>query len=205
MAKTMQQPGPPATKTDSAFVGDPGHQPAPPGSRPATSPMAPQRLRIRRVEQVVDRARELDARVSAALRHVTLPGMRILLGVLFVWFGGLKVVGQSPVEDIVAGTLPLGDPDLVVGSLGVVEVLLGAALVAGFALRLVLPVLAGHLGGTFLTFAMLPELMFRDSNVLLLTESGEFVTKNLVLIAATLVLVTHTAVGNARERSLTLA
>jgi uncharacterized membrane protein YkgB len=127
--------------------------------------------------------------------------MRILLGVLFVWFGGLKVVGQSPVEDIVAGTLPLGEPDLVVGSLGVVEVLLGAALVAGFALRLVLPVLVAHLGGTFLTFAMLPELMFRDSNVLLLTESGEFVTKNLVLIAATLVLVTHTAVGNARERS----
>jgi uncharacterized membrane protein YkgB len=139
------------------------------------------------------------------LRHVTLPGMRILLGVLFVWFGGLKVVGQSPIENIVAGTLPVGDPDLVVGSLGVVEVLLGATLVAGFALRLVLPVLAGHLGGTFLTFVMLPELMFRDSNVLLLTESGEFVTKNLVLIAATLVLVTHTAVGDTREGSRTLA
>ena len=139
------------------------------------------------------------------LRHITLPGMRILLGVLFVWFGGLKVVGQSPVENIVAGTVPLGDPDLVVGSLGVVEVLLGAALVAGLALRLVLPILAGHLGGTFLTFVMLPELMFRDSNVLLLTESGEFVTKNLVLIAATLVLVTHTAVSTPRGQSRTLA
>jgi uncharacterized membrane protein YkgB len=57
---------------------------------------------------------------------------------------------------------------------------------------LVLPVLVAHLAGTFLTFVMLPELMFRGGNPLLLTELGEFVTKNLVLIAATLVLIAHT-------------
>jgi putative oxidoreductase len=59
-------------------------------------------------------------------------------------------------------------------------------------LRLVLPVLAAHLGGTFLTFVMLPALMFRHHNPLLLTADGEFVAKNLVLISATIVLITHT-------------
>ena len=110
---------------------------------------------------------------------------------IFLWFGGLKVAGLSPVSDLVAGTLPWAQPELVVPVLGAVEVLLGCALVAGVALRLALPILAAHLGGTFLTFVMLPAWMFRDHNPLLLTADGEFVAKNLVLVSATIVLITH--------------
>jgi putative oxidoreductase len=117
--------------------------------------------------------------------------MRILMGVLFLWFGGLKVAGLSPVSDLVAGTLPWVDPELVVPVLGAVEVLLGCALVMGIALRLALSVLAAHLAGTFLTFVMLPAWMFRDHNPLLLTADGEFVAKNLVLVSAAIVLITH--------------
>jgi hypothetical protein len=62
-------------------------------------------------------------------------------------------------------------------------------------LRLVLPLLIAHLAGTFLTFVMLPELMFRDHDPLMLTASGEFVMKNLVLIAAAMVLICHTGRG----------
>lgn len=40
---------------------------------------------------------------------------------------------------------------------------------------------------------MAPALMFSDSNPLLLTADGEFVAKNSVLIAAALVLITHTS------------
>ncbi len=152
-----------------------------------------------RFDQVVGRLRAIDARATGLLRHVTLPVLRILLGVLFVWFGGLKVVGESPVGDLVSGTLPFADPHLVVTTLGAVEVLLGLGLVAGVAVRLVLPVLAAHLTGTFLTFVMLPGLMFRDGNLLLLTKSGEFVAKNLVPVAATLVLVTHPATAHTEE------
>lgn len=127
------------------------------------------------------------------LRPVSLPGMRILMGVLFVWFGGLKVAGKSPVSDLVAGTLPWAAPHIVVPTLGVVEVVLGLGLVTGLVLRAVLPVLAAHLAGTFLTFVMLPAMMFQHHNVLLLSADGEFVAKNLVLISATIVLITHTA------------
>ena len=129
--------------------------------------------------------------VVEVLRRRSLPAMRILMGVLFLWFGGLKVAGLSPVSELVSGTLPWADPELVVPVLGAVEVLLGCALVVGVALRLALPVLAAHLGGTFLTFVMLPALMFRDHNPLLLTADGEFVAKNLVLVSATIVLITH--------------
>jgi uncharacterized membrane protein YphA (DoxX/SURF4 family) len=132
-----------------------------------------------------------DARLVQVLRPAALPSLRILLGILFIWFGALKVAGVSPVAGMVAGTLPWADPHLVVPVLGAVEVLLGAALVTGVALRLALPVLAAHLCGTFLTFLMLPGLMFSDGDPLLLTEDGEFVMKNLVLIGATLALIAH--------------
>lgn len=142
----------------------------------------------------------LDRVLTAMLRPVTLPALRVLLGLLFVWFGALKVLGRSPVGQLVSGTLPWADPRLTVHVLGTVEVLLGAGLVTGVAVRLVLPVLVAHLSGTFLTFVMLPELMFRGHNPLLLTESGEFVTKNLVLIAATLVLIAHTGTATRSDQ-----
>jgi uncharacterized membrane protein YphA (DoxX/SURF4 family) len=119
-----------------------------------------------------------------------------------MWFGALKAAGVSPVAAMVAGTLPWADPHMVVPVLGAVEVLLGAALVTGVALRLALPVLAAHLCGTFLTFVMLPGLMFAQGDPLLLTEDGEFVMKNLVLIGATRALI---APAPARSRSVSPA
>jgi putative oxidoreductase len=137
------------------------------------------------------RARAVDEMASEALRPFTLTILRMLLGVLFLWFGGLKVAGVSPVEGMVSGTLPWLNPSVAVIGLGGVEVLLGLGLVSGVLLRAVLPIVVAHLAGTFLAFVMLPGLMLRDNNALLLTETGEFVVKNLVLLSATLVLMTH--------------
>jgi putative oxidoreductase len=148
-------------------------------------------VRPSRVTALTRRAGVLDRFAADSLRPLALPSLRILLGLLFVWFGGLKVVGVSPVKAMVAATLPWADPNVIVPVLGGVEVLLGLGLLSGIALRLVLPALALHLTGTFLTFVMLPAQMFRSSDPLLLTENGEFVIKNLVLISAALVLFAH--------------
>ncbi len=148
--------------------------------------------RSSRVATAKYRARDLDRRVAETLRPLAFPSLRVLLGLLFIWFGALKVAGVSPVKAMVAGTLPWADPNMIVPVLGGVEVLLGLALVTGVALRLALPALAAHLAGTFLTFLMLPGQMIHDSNPLLLTQDGEFVMKNLVLISAALVLIAHT-------------
>jgi putative oxidoreductase len=148
---------------------------------------APQRLdRV-----LLQRARSLDQRQTDLLRPLVIPALRILLGAVFIWFGALKVANVSPVGGLVAGTLPWAPPHLIVPLLGCVEVVLGLALVTGVMLRLVLPALAAHLAGTFLTFVMLPQLMFRHDDPLLLTADGEFVMKNLVLISGTLVLIVH--------------
>ncbi|WP_142025308.1 DoxX family protein [Blastococcus colisei] len=130
---------------------------------------------------LVDRAVEVNQRIAPTL-------LRLALAVVFVWFGALKLVGSSPVYDLIAQTLPFIDADLSVPALGVVEIVLGLALAAGVLPRITLLVLCGHLAGTFLTFVTASELMW-TSNPLELTADGEFVVKNLVLITAALVLI----------------
>ncbi len=115
--------------------------------------------------------------------------LRLSLALVFVWFGALKLTGDSPVEGLIGATLPFLSTDVTLPALGLVEVVLGLAVAVGRAQRVVLLVLAGHLAGTFLSFVTAPELMMDDGNPLLLTADGEFVIKNLVLISAALVLV----------------
>ena len=130
---------------------------------------------------VVDRAVEINSRFAPTL-------LRLALATVFVWFGALKLIGASPVYDLIAQTLPFIDPDLSVPALGAVEVALGLVLATGFLPRITLLVLAGHLAGTFLSFVTASELMWGD-NFFELTADGEFVAKNLVLITAALVLI----------------
>jgi len=143
--------------------------------------------------RVAARARALDHAVAKALQPVTMPALRVLLGLLFVWFGGLKVIDRSPVAGLVAQTLPFGNHHVVLLALGIAEVALGGLIMSGTFVRVALPALAMHLAGTFATFVAAPHLMFSDGDPLLLTADGEFVTKNVVLIAATLALFAHTS------------
>jgi putative oxidoreductase len=113
--------------------------------------------------------------------------LRISLGIVFVWFGALKVAGVSAVGGLVAATVPFLDSAWFVPVLGVVEIVIGVAFGTGRLLRVVLPVFAVHMAGTFLVFIALPEVAFQGANPLVLTAAGEFVVKNLVLLAAGLV------------------
>lgn len=155
-------------------------------------PAAPPRSGLRSIPRILlGWGRALDDAVSEALRPVTLPALRVMLGVLFLWFGLLKVLGRSPVADLVERTLPLPGGLSVLLVLGTAEVMLGIFIISRVLLRLSLFVLVAHLIGTLSTFALVPGLMFNEANVLLLTTEGEFVVKNGALIAGALVLLTH--------------
>jgi putative oxidoreductase len=113
--------------------------------------------------------------------------LRVSLGIVFVWFGALKVAGASAVGGLVAATVPFVDSAWFVPVLGVVEILIGVAFATGLLLRVVLPVFAAHMAGTFLVLIALPDVAFAGGNLLVLTAVGEFVVKNLVLLSAGLV------------------
>jgi putative oxidoreductase len=140
----------------------------------------------RRFNTSIERLRAL---VNVADR-AAFPLLRASLGVVFIWFGALKFSAATPVGDLVANTLPFLPKALVVPALGGFEVLLGAGLLVGRYLGAVALLMMAHLTGTFLVLLVEPDVAFQNGNPFLLTMTGEFVVKNLVLITAGLVLAT---------------
>ncbi len=129
----------------------------------------------------------LDDRISRFLQRWSITLLRLSVGVVFIWFGALKVFDVTPVADLVADTVYWVDPDWFVPFLGVFEIVVGVGLIAGRALRVVLGLFTLQMAGTFLVLIVQPDVAFRDGNPLLLTVEGEFVVKNLVLLAAGMV------------------
>ena len=66
--------------------------------------------------------------------------------------------------------------------------LIGCGLICKRALRCTLALLLLHMTGTLIALGQAPSLFFLKSNPLLLTMEGEFVVKNVALIAAGLVI-----------------
>jgi putative oxidoreductase len=133
----------------------------------------------------------VEHRLAAFAHRFGPPALRVTLAITFLWFGALKITNDTPVGDFVARTvdwIPGVDGSWFVPFLGVVEVLLGLALLFNRGLRVVLPLLFAHLAGTFLALVTQPEVTFQDGNPVMLTTEGEFVIKNLILLSAILVL-----------------
>jgi putative oxidoreductase len=87
---------------------------------------------------------------------------RVAIGVVFVWFGVLKVAGHSPVAGLVTQTIgvaQLGHASAV-GTLGVVEAGIGFGLLFGLALRTTLLLFILQQIGTFLVLIVRPEPCF---------------------------------------------
>lgn len=129
----------------------------------------------------------LDTRMIGLMTTWGIRFMRISLAITFIWFGLLKVTGHSPVVDLVAQTVYWVPAAFFIPFLGVWETVVGLGLLFGVALRLVLLLFWLQLAGTFLVLIVRPDIAFQGGNPLLLTTEGEFVIKNLVLIAGGLV------------------
>ncbi|GLZ43481.1 DoxX family membrane protein [Actinokineospora sp. NBRC 105648] len=137
-------------------------------------------------------------RVEVLSRRWALPSLRLSLGLVYLWFGVLKVLGQSPVAELVRATVPWVHGGWFVPALGWVEIVLGVALLIGKPRRLAPAAAAAHLAGTFLVFVEAPGMAVSGGNVLLLTATGEFVLKNVVLVCAAL---TVLGLGQAKAKS----
>jgi uncharacterized membrane protein YphA (DoxX/SURF4 family) len=114
--------------------------------------------------------------------------LRVALGVVFVWFGALKLVpGMSPAEDLVRATVPFLPGEIFLPILGIWEVVIGLGFLTGRALRLTIFLLFLQMPGTLAPVVLLPERVF-SVFPLGLTLEGQYIVKNMVLIAAALVI-----------------
>lgn len=113
--------------------------------------------------------------------------LHIALGVIFVWFGALKVVAASPADQLVRATVYWVDPDWFIPVLGLWEIAIGVCLAFRPLLRLGILLLFLQLPGTFLPMVLLPEVVWARFPFVL-TMEGQYIVKNLVIIGAALVL-----------------
>jgi len=135
----------------------------------------------------------IDRFVTDLLARVGVPVLRIGLGVVFLWFGALKLVpGLSAAEDLAARTietLTLGivPAAVAIPMLGAWETLIGIGLVTGIALRATLLLLLVQMAGTVTPLLLFPEETF-TAFPFVPTLEGQYIIKNIVLIGAALVI-----------------
>ncbi|OZC02240.1 DoxX family membrane protein [Rubricoccus marinus] len=140
---------------------------------------------------LAQRLDRFDDRLARGLRRHGVFLLRIAIGVVFVWFGALKLVpGLSPAEALVKATVPIVDPDAFYPVLAVWEILIGVFLLFRPTIRIALLLLALQMPGTFLPFIVLPEVCWSTwplaspLDVFALTLEGQYIIKNFVLVAA---------------------
>lgn len=129
----------------------------------------------------------LDRFLVGWMHEWGIPILRVALGIVFLWFGALKVLDVSPVLELVQQTYSFMPYPTFFKFLGWWEIVIGLGLVFKVALRATLALLWLQMAGTLVAPVLQPGMFFDGGNVLLLTIPGEFVVKNLVLIAAGLV------------------
>lgn len=131
---------------------------------------------------------ELEKKLSFFLKNRAITLLRLSMSSIFIWYGILKIIGISPVEELVyRATHWIGTHNFVI-FLGFFEVLIGLFLAIKKILRLGLFMLFLQFPGTFLPLFLNPEDCFTFIPFGLTLE-GQYIFKNLVLISAGLVLV----------------
>jgi uncharacterized membrane protein YkgB len=107
---------------------------------------------------------------------------RIALAAIFLWFGALKLTGRSAVDFIIQESYPILAQYPYFQILGIFEVAIGVGLLSGRYAPWIALLLVTHLSGTLAIFFINPALVF-DPYFPFLTLAGEFILKNVALIA----------------------
>jgi uncharacterized membrane protein YkgB len=121
----------------------------------------------------------------AAAQRIAAPLLRISLGIILLWIGTLKFVDPSAVVMLLKASLPFLASDGFVYALGVVEVVAALALVLGIGVRYVGLLVLGLFAGTLTIFVISPMV----TGFPFLNLAGQFLLKDLVLFAATLMVI----------------
>lgn len=126
-------------------------------------------------------------------RACSIPFARFSLFVVFFWFGALKVVDESPanplVSELLGQTMPFMEFNTFIFLFGLFEVVIGLSFLFPKFVRISIALLAFHMVTTFMPLILLPEIAWQRAFVP--TLEGQYIIKNLVIIAAALGIVSH--------------
>ncbi len=125
----------------------------------------------------------IDHRIASFMRDYAPTLLRISLAIVFLWFGGLKIAGGSPAEELVKRTVYWFDPRWFIPILGVWEVAIDVCMLWMPLIRVSIALLLLQMPGTSLPLVILPHVCFTTIPWVPSLE-GQYIIKNLVLISA---------------------
>ncbi|MCB1110365.1 MAG: hypothetical protein KDK64_05240 [Chlamydiia bacterium] len=140
------------------------------------------------MRHLIEKYFALEKKISHTLRR---SGPKLLFGaygIIFIWYGLLKIIGISPVEELVERATNWFFTHEFVITLGIWEVCLGIFLFIPKLRRLGLLLLFLQFPGTFMPLFTNPEDCFTVFPFGLTLE-GQYIFKNLILISGGLVMV----------------
>ncbi len=130
----------------------------------------------------------VDRTVTSWMARNGLLLLRLGLGIVFLWFGALKLFpNMSPAEGLVRNTIFFLNPAIALPLIALWEMAIGLGLLWGKHMRLTLLLLFLQMPGTMLPILLLPNEVWTQFPFAL-TIQGQYIFKNLVLIAAGIVL-----------------
>lgn len=139
------------------------------------------------------RVEQFDARALEVIRRAAYPVSRFALFLVYFWFGALKLFDASPANPLVANllerTLPFVTFENFIVGLGIFEMLIGIAFAIPHLERLAILLLIPHMIMTTGPLVLLPAIAW--SAPLIPTLEGQYIIKNILIIALALGLAAH--------------
>lgn len=138
---------------------------------------------------------DFDLELINFFKRISIPLARFGLFIVFFWFGLLKVIGLSPasgvVERLFEQIIPYMSFQTFIIFFGLFECLIGILFLVKGVERLVIPLLLAHMVTTLGPLFLLPEETW--SGFLVPTLEGQYIIKNILLIAAAVAIAAHLA------------
>ncbi|RPJ02349.1 MAG: DoxX family protein [Chloroflexi bacterium] len=135
-----------------------------------------------------ERFDQIDRTITRWLAETGIVFLRISVGVVFFWFGALKLFPDaSPATDLIRDSISFLPSDIFIPFLGVWEMLIGLGFITGRYLRVTILIMVLQMFGAVSPIVLNPDAVW-DAFPFKLTLEGQYIVKNIVLIAAAMVI-----------------
>jgi len=134
------------------------------------------------------RFERLDKTVTGLMARYGLTLLRVCIGIVYVWFGALKLVqGVSPIEGFIREAMPFLPGDIFLPFLAVWEMAIGLGFIVWKFPRITLLLLLMQMGGAMSPLILRPDLVWQTFPYQF-TLVGQYIFKDIILVSAALVI-----------------
>jgi uncharacterized membrane protein YkgB len=129
-----------------------------------------------------------DKLVTGLLARYGLTLLRVCIGIVYVWFGALKLFqGVSPIEGFIREAMPFLPGDIFLPFLALWEVAIGIGFIVWKFPRITLLLMLAQMGGAMSPLVLRPDLVWQVFPYQF-TLVGQYIFKDIILVSAALVI-----------------